>query len=251
MPWERALNQLAGAAGSQSPAAVAVRRRMPRPAALTAPNGGVVARLGRGPAGRRGRLRVIEFHAAHGYLLHEFLSPLSNRRTDRYGGSFENRIRFARGTAPSATHARRGCRCSSASPRPTGSKAAGNRRSRCARETPEARRRRSHRLLQRRHPRCEIPVGQGYQVPFAETIRREAGIMTGAVGLITEPNQANEVIRNNQADLVLLARELLRNPYWPLRAAQELKQEISWPVQYARSAAGTVPVREPVSTPTA
>ena len=87
-------------------------------------------------------------------------------------------------------------------------------------------------------------------MPLAETIRREAGIPTGAVGMITAPAQADEIIRDGQADLVLLARELLRDPYWPLHAAVELKQE-SWPVQYARSAAGRVPAREPVSTPSA
>jgi 2,4-dienoyl-CoA reductase-like NADH-dependent reductase (Old Yellow Enzyme family) len=83
---------------------------------------------------------------------------------------------------------------------------------------------------------AKIPLGPGYQVPFAETIGRETGIATGAVGLITEPAQADEIVRSGQADIVLLARELLRDPYWPLRAASELAQEMAWPAQYLRAA---------------
>ena len=99
------------------------------------------------------------------------------------------------------------------------------------------------------HPAQQIPVGPGYQVPHAEAIRREAELPTGAVGMITRAVQADQIIRDNQADLVLLAREFLRDPYRPLHAAYELKQEISWPVQYVRAAAGKPPVRVPVSTP--
>jgi 2,4-dienoyl-CoA reductase-like NADH-dependent reductase (Old Yellow Enzyme family) len=83
---------------------------------------------------------------------------------------------------------------------------------------------------------AKVPVGPGYQTPFAERIRRDAGIATGAVGLITEPVQAEHVIRSGQADLVILAREMLRDPYWPLRAARELGRPMSWPVQYLRAA---------------
>ncbi|HTD97275.1 MAG TPA: hypothetical protein VK627_10100, partial [Edaphobacter sp.] len=100
------------------------------------------------------------------------------------------------------------------------------------------------------HPAQQIPAGPGYQVHHAETIHREAGLPTGAVGMITAAAQADQIVRSGQASLVFLARELLRNPYWPLHAAQELHQETPWPVQYARAAAGRTPARQPVSTPT-
>jgi 2,4-dienoyl-CoA reductase-like NADH-dependent reductase (Old Yellow Enzyme family) len=96
---------------------------------------------------------------------------------------------------------------------------------------------------------AKIPVGPGFQVPFAERIRREAQIPTAAVGLITQPVQADAIVRSGEADLVLLARELLRDPYWPLHAAQALGQVTSWPVQYERAASGRVPRREPVAQP--
>jgi len=99
------------------------------------------------------------------------------------------------------------------------------------------------------HPAQQIPVGPGYQVHHAETIRREAGILTAAVGMITEPAQADQIVRTGQADLVLLARELLRNPYWPLHAAEALHQQTPWPVQYARAASARTEPRQPVSTP--
>ena len=85
-------------------------------------------------------------------------------------------------------------------------------------------------------PRAQIPVGPGYQVEFSERIRRDAGILTGAVGMITEPSQADTIISSGQADMVFLAREMLRDPYWPMRAAKELDQEMTWPVQYLRAA---------------
>lgn len=181
--------------------------------------------------------QVIEIHAAHGYLLHEFLSPLSNHRTDEYGSSLENRARLllrvvsaVRAVLPE-THplmVRLSCTdwvagglvvedlvqvarwlkergvdivdCSSA----------GN--------TPVA-----------------PPVGSGYQVPFADQIRREAGIATMAVGLISAPEHAEEIVRNGRADLVALARELLRHPHWPLDAARALGTETAWPKQYLRA----------------
>jgi 2,4-dienoyl-CoA reductase-like NADH-dependent reductase (Old Yellow Enzyme family) len=183
--------------------------------------------------------RVIEIHAAHGYLIHEFLSPFSNQRTDVYGGSFENRTRIlrqivaaVRGAWPervplfvriSATdwidggwdiqqsvELARQLRdlgadlidCSSG----------GN------------------------VARAMIPAGPGYQAPFAEQIRRETNILTGAVGMITSPIQAEHIIGTGQADAVIIARELLRDPYWPLRAARELGQPIPWAVQYLRAA---------------
>jgi 2,4-dienoyl-CoA reductase-like NADH-dependent reductase (Old Yellow Enzyme family) len=182
--------------------------------------------------------KLIELHSAHGYLLHSFLSPLSNQRTDQYGGSFANRIRMVcevvsavRKVWPeqyplwlrlSATDWTDGgwsvaesvelCRilhslgvdlidCSSG----------GN----------------VHHAL--------IPLGSGYQVAFAEQIRRQAVVPTGAVGMITEPAQADQIIRSGQADVVILARQFLREPYWPLLAARALGHDIQWPVQYERA----------------
>ncbi|WP_035560772.1 NADH:flavin oxidoreductase/NADH oxidase [Hymenobacter sp. IS2118] len=181
--------------------------------------------------------QVVELHAAHGYLLHEFLSPLSNHRTDAYGGSFENRIRLllevtaaTREVWPenlpllvriSATDWTEGGWNADESVQLAA-------------------------LLKTRGvdlidcstggnvPKAPIPVGPGYQVEFAERIKAEAGILTGAVGLITTPAEAEAVLANGQADLVLLAREFLREPYFPLLAAHELGAEMPWPVQYER-----------------
>ena len=205
---------------------------------------------------------VIEIHAAHGYLLHEFLSPLSNHRTDlgegEYGGSFENRARFplevvraVRAAWP--RHLPLFVRISATdwAPASLGS----------SWDLPQSVE--FAKLLKAmgvdlvdvstggNHPAQQIPTGPGYQVIHSETIRREAGIATASVGLITEAAQADQIIRTGQADLVLLARELLRDPYWPLRAAKELHQETAWPVQYARAAVHGTPVRQPVSTPSA
>jgi 2,4-dienoyl-CoA reductase-like NADH-dependent reductase (Old Yellow Enzyme family) len=181
---------------------------------------------------------TVELHFAHGYLMHEFLSPLSNRRTDRYGGSLENRMRFplevvdvVRAVWPddrpllmrisatdwvdggwdvesSVTFAReaaaRGVDLVDVS-------SAGN------------------------DPRQSVAVGPGYQVPFAAAVRAGSGVPTGAVGLITEPKQAEEIIAEGSADVVLLARALLREPHWVLRAAHELGVDVDWPPQYLRA----------------
>jgi 2,4-dienoyl-CoA reductase-like NADH-dependent reductase (Old Yellow Enzyme family) len=183
----------------------------------------------------RAGFRLIEIHAAHGYLLHEFLSPLSNHRQDSYGGSLENRMRLVLRVAAqlrklmpqelplfvriSATDWETGGWDADQSV-----------------------------ILARRLcelgvdlidvssgalvPKARIPVAKGYQVPFARKIRDEAGIMTGAVGMITETAHANEIITGGDADLVFLARELLRQPYWALRAEQELGTDPAWPTQY-------------------
>ncbi len=182
--------------------------------------------------------KVIELHAAHGYLLHQFLSPLSNHRTDEYGGSFENRTRLCL----EITDAIRTAwpeeyplfvRISATDWTPGG-------------WTPEE----SVQLaaLLKAHnvdlidcssggnvPTAKIPVGPGYQVPFAESIRDETGVLTGAVGMITDPRQADEIVRTGKADLVIIARELLRDPYFPLRAAHQLGHNVNWPVQYERA----------------
>jgi 2,4-dienoyl-CoA reductase-like NADH-dependent reductase (Old Yellow Enzyme family) len=182
--------------------------------------------------------KVIELHGAHGYLLHEFLSPLSNMRSDEYGGSFENRIRLfvevtkavrtvwpeslpllarfsgtdwvpggwdleqsvelARVLAPLGVDL---IDCSSGG------------------------------II----PGVKIPVGPGYQVEIAERVRRDAGVATAAVGLITNPTQAEAIVHDGQADMVFLARQLLRDPYWPLHAAKMLGASVAWPVQYQRA----------------
>jgi 2,4-dienoyl-CoA reductase-like NADH-dependent reductase (Old Yellow Enzyme family) len=180
----------------------------------------------------------LELHFAHGYLAHEFLSPLSNHRTDRYGGSFENRIRFAVET----THAVRAVwpekfpftvRLSCSDWMPGGWD--------IEQSVELARRLKTEGVdlidcsSGGAVPDAKIAVAPGYQVPFAERIRREANIATAAVGFITEPKQADDIIRNGQADLVLLARELLRDPYWPAHAAKALGEKLPPPVQYARA----------------
>ena len=192
---------------------------------------------------------LVEVHAAHGYLAHEFLSPLSNFRTDQYGGSFANRARFpleivrsVRSNFPE--HLPVWVRLS-VTDWVDGGLSVDDSIEFC-------------KLLKAEHidlvdvssggndPRQQIPVGAGYQVAFAEHIRREAEIATGAVGMITAPEQADQIIRSGQADVVLLAREMLRDPYWPLRAAHALHQPASWPVQYERAAPGKATRRKPL-----
>jgi 2,4-dienoyl-CoA reductase-like NADH-dependent reductase (Old Yellow Enzyme family) len=182
--------------------------------------------------------RVIEIHAAHGYRVHEFFSPLTNTRVDQFGGSFDNRTRIAREivrrvraaipddvplfTRISATDwvdggwnldesvalsrdlAALGCDLIDVS---------------------------SGGLVRTQ----QIAIGPHYQVPFAQRIRAEANVATGAVGLITEPHAANEIVTTGQSDLVFLARELLRDPYWPLHAAHALGVAVAWPKQYERA----------------
>lgn len=182
--------------------------------------------------------QVVEIHAAHGYLLHQFLSPLSNYRTDKYGGSFENRSRLLlevvaaiREVWPdhlplfvriSATDwADGGWDVEEAVKLSSLLKAAGV-------DLIDAS---SGGLV----PTAKIPVGPGYQVQFAEKIRKETGIMTGAVGMITEPQQAEEILQKGQADLIIIGREFLRNPHFPLHAAADLNEDFAWPRQYGRA----------------
>ncbi|HJU41996.1 MAG TPA: NADH:flavin oxidoreductase/NADH oxidase [Vicinamibacterales bacterium] len=195
--------------------------------------------------------RVIEIHAAHGYLIHEFLSPLSNQRRDGYGGSLENRTRFAREITTAV-------------------------RKEWPQELPLFMRisatdwaeggwdlDQSVALAKMLKPlgvdfvdcssggniaAAQIPLAPGYQVPFAERIRKDADIPTGAVGLITTPQQAEEIVSSGRADAVVLAREMLRDPYFPLRAGRELDQEVTWPAQYLRAAPPGAKSRQPLTT---
>lgn len=182
--------------------------------------------------------QVVELHGAHGYLLHEFLSPLSNKRTDRYGGSFENRIRFTLETVDAVRQV-----WPEALPLLMRLSATdwteGGWDIEQSVELSRILRTRGVDLVDTSSggnvAGAKIPVGPGYQVEFAERIRRDAGIPTGAVGMITDPHQAEEIIQGGKADVVVLARELLRDPYWPLRAARVLGVKVTWPSQYERA----------------
>jgi len=183
-------------------------------------------------------LRVIELHAAHGYLMHTFLSPLSNQRTDRYGGSFENRIRFTLEIVDAVR-----ARWPESLPLFVRISAsdwiAGGWTIEESVELAKRLRTRGVDLIDASSgglaPQQQIAVGPGYQVPFAAQIRRDAGIATGAVGMITEPAQAEAIVASGEADLVIIARELLRDPYWPLHAARTLGVDVRWPNQYLRA----------------
>jgi 2,4-dienoyl-CoA reductase-like NADH-dependent reductase (Old Yellow Enzyme family) len=186
-------------------------------------------------------MQMLELHAAHGYLLHQFLSPISNKRTDRYGGSFENRIRLVRAVVAAVRSVwpeslPLGIRISATDWRDDG-------------WTPDESVALA-RLLSAdgvdlvdcssggNAPGLRIPLGPGYQVPFAERVRREAQVATAAVGLITDAKQADTIVRSGQADMVFLARELLRDPHFALRAARELQVDVDWPAQYLRARLG-------------
>lgn len=183
-------------------------------------------------------VRVLEIHAAHGYLLHEFLSPIANRRNDRWGGSFDNRVRLTldvvdavRAVMPESLPLV--VRLSATDWRDDGW---------TLDESVElARRLGAHGvdLIDCSSggiaPRVRIPVGPGYQVHLAARIRAESGVPTAAVGMIGSAEQADTIVRSGQADVVLLARALLRDPHWPLGAARVLRREVQWPVQYERA----------------
>jgi 2,4-dienoyl-CoA reductase-like NADH-dependent reductase (Old Yellow Enzyme family) len=181
---------------------------------------------------------LIELHMAHGYLMHEFLSPLANHRTDQYGGSLENRMRLPLRIASAVREvwpkglplfvristtdwAEGGWDLPQSIELCKKLKAIGIDLIDCSSGG--------------QVPNAKIPLGPGYQVPFADTIRHQAGIATGAVGMITEADQAEKIVADGQADVVLLARELLRDPYWPMHAAKQLGVDIAWPKQYGRA----------------
>jgi 2,4-dienoyl-CoA reductase-like NADH-dependent reductase (Old Yellow Enzyme family) len=182
--------------------------------------------------------QCLELHMAHGYLMHEFLSPLANQRNDEYGGSLENRMRLPLRVASavrevwptnlplltriSATDwVEGGWDADQSVELSKRLKSIGVDMIDCS----------SAGMV----PTAVVPATSGYQTPFAERIRHEAGIATGAVGLITAPEQAEHILTTGQADVVLLAREMLRDPYWPLHAASALHAEIDWPNQYLRA----------------
>jgi 2,4-dienoyl-CoA reductase-like NADH-dependent reductase (Old Yellow Enzyme family) len=223
-----------------APSAIPFRPDDPAPEALSEAGIARIVRAFGDAAERalRAGFRVIEVHAAHGYLLHEFLSPLSNRRSDQYGGAFDNRIRALLEVVRSI-RARWPERLPlfvriSATDWTEGGWEIG--------QSVEL----ARRLLQEGVdlidcssgglvPTARPPVGPGYQAPFAEQIRREAKIKTGAVGMIRSAEQADHILRSGQADVVMLARQLLRDPYWPLTAARALGVQVQWPVQYERA----------------
>jgi 2,4-dienoyl-CoA reductase-like NADH-dependent reductase (Old Yellow Enzyme family) len=193
---------------------------------------------------------LVEIHSAHGYLLHEFLSPLSNQRSDAYGGSFENRIRLlvevvdaVRAALPSELALL--VRISATDWAEGGWD--------IEQSVALARVLKQHKVdlidvsSGGLTPRQVMAVGPGYQTSFAERIRREAEIPTGAVGLITAAAQAEHILRTGQADLVLLAREFLREPYWALKAAGEMGDAVSWPAQYLRAAPQGSSERQPIT----
>ena len=182
---------------------------------------------------------LVEIHAAHGYLIHEFFSPLSNQRTDEYGGSFENRIRVLIEVVDAVRKVWPEDRPLWVRISATDWVEGGWDADQSA-ELAKVLKQHGIDLVDTSSGAlveyAKIPAGPGYQVEFAEKIRRESGIATGAVGMITDAVQAETIIRTGQADVVLLARELLRDPYWPLHAAEKLGRPITWPAQYLRSA---------------
>jgi 2,4-dienoyl-CoA reductase-like NADH-dependent reductase (Old Yellow Enzyme family) len=224
-----------------APSALAFDAGYPEPTAMTSTEiDEVVTAFGAGASrAARAGFRVVEIHAAHGYLLHEFLSPLSNGRTDEYGGSFENRIRFLRRVVKAVRVSMPESAALFVRISATDWAAGGwDLEQSCA--VVEAIRDDGVDLVDVSSGGTVarptgIPIGPGYQTSFAAEIRRRTGVPTGAVGMITAPEQADHIVRTGQADLVSLAREMLRDPYWARRAARVLGAAIEAPVQYDRA----------------
>jgi 2,4-dienoyl-CoA reductase-like NADH-dependent reductase (Old Yellow Enzyme family) len=240
LPWNGGAGLTTSEAGGWTvigPSALQFDEGNPVPKALDeAGIDGVVAAFG--AATKRALaagFRLIEIHCAHGYLLHEFLSPLSNQRTDSYGGTLENRMRLPLRVADTI-------RKLVPAELPVFARISATDWAEGGWDADQSV------VLARRFkelgidlidvssgglvPKARIPVGKGYQVPLARKIRDEADVMTGAVGLITEVEHANEIVTGGDADLVFLARELLREPYWALKAEQQLGTEPTWPISY-------------------
>jgi 2,4-dienoyl-CoA reductase-like NADH-dependent reductase (Old Yellow Enzyme family) len=238
-PWEggRAVAQADGGWEPVGPTNVAFSDAYPVPRALSLAD--IAALIGKFRDAARRALTagfdVVEVHGAHGYLIGEFLSPLVNARTDAYGGSFENRIRLCldvvdavRGVWPDRLPVF--VRISTTDWKEGGWDLD---------QSVEL----ARRLKARGVDLLDCSSGGTVQVPFAERIKREAGIATGAVGLITDAAQADAIVREGKADCVLVAREMLRDPYFPLRAARELGHQVPWPAQYLRAAQKDTVVR--------
>lgn len=241
-PWKGAhpLSPEEGAWQTVGPSAIPFKEGMPAPVALDGAGIRKVIDDFRAAAVRAAEagFKVAEIHGAHGYLLHEFYSPLSNQRTDEYGGSFDNRVRLLLEVTAAVQEVwpknyPLWVRISSTDWVEGG-------------WSIEDSVRLAHLLKEQgvdlldcssggNVSGVKIPVGPLYQTPFAEQVRAEAGIRTGAVGLITTPQECEDIIAHGKADVVLLARKLLRDPYFPLRAARELGADVAWPPQYERA----------------
>ncbi|RNF41106.1 NADPH dehydrogenase NamA [Planococcus salinus] len=220
----------------QAPSAIAFNDQYKTPEAMTAEDIKETVQAFKDGAVRakKAGFDVIEIHAAHGYLINQFLSPLTNKRTDQYGGSAENRYRLLREVIDAVNPVWDGplfVRISASDYTEGGM-------------TPDQYVEMTQWMKQQGVDLIDVSSGAvvpakinaypGYQVPFAETIKQQTPIATGAVGLITSPLHAEEILQNGRADMVFLARELLRNPYWAYTAASELKAEIEAPVPYER-----------------
>ncbi len=243
-PWEgdNSLNVTEGGWKPVAPSAIPFDLGFQVPVALTVEDIKSTVQSFKNAAQRalKAGFKVVEVHAAHGYLLHQFLSQTSNQRKDFYGGSFENRIRlllevveavrsvwpekyplFVRISGTDWTEPE-GWDLEQSVELARHLKKAAVDLIDCS----------SGGLVSH----AKIPAGPGFQVPISEKIRREVGIATGTVGFITSAVQAETILRTGQADMIFLARELLRNPYWPLHASAELRKKMEWPVQYSRAA---------------
>ncbi|MCU0248924.1 MAG: NADH:flavin oxidoreductase/NADH oxidase [Vicinamibacterales bacterium] len=241
-PWEGGRAVPSGLGGWQpvAPSADAFDANSPVPDALDRDGILDVIASFRQAAARAGAagFQVVEIHAAHGYLIHEFLSPLTNHRTDEFGGSYDNRTRLLKQVCKavrdvwpadlplfvrvsSTDWAEGGWRAEDTVALAHHLSSVGVDLVDCS----------SGGIA----PGIAIPSGPGYQVPFSQRIKDTTPMLTAAVGVITSPAQADQIIRNEQADLILLGREMLRDPYWPLRAARALGQDAAWPNQYLRA----------------
>ena len=255
-PWQRGgfVPESDGGWKPVAPSAIAFSDSYAQPAALDAEGIEKVVRDFTVAATRaqQAGFQVIEIHSAHGYLLHEFLSPLANQRTDSYGGSFENRARLLREVVSAVRGVWPVCyplfvRISASDWVPGGwdieqSVALAELLGPLGVDLIDCS---SGGVV----PNAKIPVAPGYQVPFADQIRQRTGILTGAVGMITNASQADAILNGDKADVVILARELLRQPYWPLAVARDLGFPVSWPVQYLRAAPDGTPPREAIQLP--
>jgi 2,4-dienoyl-CoA reductase-like NADH-dependent reductase (Old Yellow Enzyme family) len=240
-PWERGgfVPESQGGWKPVAPSAIPFSDTYAQPAALDATGIQKVIKDFAAAATRalQAGFKIIEIHSAHGYLLHEFLSPLANQRTDSYGGSIENRTRLLREVVrisatdwvPGSWDLEQSVALAE-SLVPLGVDLID-----CS----------SGGMV----PNAQIPVAPGYQVHFADEIRERTGILTGAVGMITNAGQADTILDQSKADIVILAREFLRQPYWPLAVARDLGFPVTWPVQYLRAAPDNTPPREPIKLP--